>query len=61
MVTVSLADEGTQRNPRLSEFSERQMPHTILPSTETHTPDTQILGKDWADEYQFSKDDNNEL
>lgn len=29
------------------------MPHTILPSTETHTPDDQILGKDWAGEYQL--------
>ena len=29
------------------------MPHIILSSTETHTPDDQILDKDWAGKYQF--------
>jgi len=31
----------------------KKMAHTILPSTETRTSDTQILGKDWAGEYQL--------
>jgi len=29
------------------------MPHVILSSTETETPENQILGKDWAGEYQL--------
>ena len=29
------------------------MPHTILATDQTETPDDQILGKDWAGEYQL--------
>ena len=29
------------------------MPHTILAIDQTETPDEQILGKDWAGEYQL--------
>ena len=29
------------------------MPHTILATDQTETPDTHILGKDWAGEYQL--------
>lgn len=29
------------------------MPHTILATDQTQTPDDQILGKDWAGEYQM--------
>ena len=29
------------------------MPHTILATDQTETPDAHILGKDWAGEYQL--------
>ena len=29
------------------------MPHTLLATDKTETPDNQILGKDWAGEYQL--------
>ena len=29
------------------------MPHTLLATDQTETPDDQILGKDWAGEYQL--------